>query len=346
MPDTGGEPELIEITGLPDAASTSRMAVVPGSSIGFLDLAMGTEDRGIAAFDLSTGVALVVMDEGQNPRWAASGHLLWTRGGIVFAAPFDLATRSLTGRSVPVLQGVAGGFTGEAQYTVSSDGTLLWVPGAQSLDRGGFELAWVENDTLNRVDTAPSAFNNPRLSPDGERVAVEISESTPSGPVNDLWIIDLAVGTRTRFTDGGGQDAVWSPNGEWVYYEGRPRGDRDIWRRRADFSTAAEPVLEADGEQTPTGISPDGQRLFYDQWVRRPDGTRYRIWSIDLDTRDTSPMLDSSSEERWASVSPDGRLVAYASAESGAFQTYRTRNRRRSALDRFARDSVPSVLES
>src|SRR5207247_11470400 len=60
----------------------------------------------IAALDPRTGKVRFILDDGGNPAYSPTGHLLFTRGDVLLAAPFDLGRLALTGPPVPILNGL------------------------------------------------------------------------------------------------------------------------------------------------------------------------------------------------------------------------------------------------
>ena len=58
-------------------------------------------------------------------------------GGVLFAAPFDERRLQVSGRAVPVVDGIMRGIFGNtaAQYSVSGSGSLVFVPGPVSTSR-------------------------------------------------------------------------------------------------------------------------------------------------------------------------------------------------------------------
>ena len=73
-----------------------------------------------------------------DPRYAESGHIVFAREGNLLAVPFDLATLQVTGAEVPVLENVNHSVktghsqrdSGSASFSLSSNGTLAYVPGS------------------------------------------------------------------------------------------------------------------------------------------------------------------------------------------------------------------------
>ncbi len=130
-----------------------------------------------------------------HPRYAASGHLIYAQGGD----PDGRALRSPTARD----HGHAGSSgrrchaipsDGASQYSFSDTGSLVYVLGDRSIDHR--KLVWVNRNGKEQPLAAPAhAYRQPRISPDGRRVAVGIAEQE-----SQIWLYDLSRDTLTRFT--------------------------------------------------------------------------------------------------------------------------------------------------
>ena len=227
---------------------------------------------------------------------------------------------------MPVLQGVAGDFMGSAQMSVAQDGTLAYAPGT-SVSAPSFtrQLAWIDaSGATSTVTSRTAQFSFPRLSPDETRIAVGIIDNARNE--QDVWVLDIEQDSLTRLTSEGGWGPRWSPDGTWIYFNHVGAGTGlDIWRRRADFSAPAEPVFEEEGDQTLRSVAPDGQSLLYVLRIDPPDGEEERrddIWILPLDGSDPIAVVQSPDRELTPEFSPDGRLIAYESTESGTTQVY------------------------
>ena len=111
------------------------------------------------------------------------------------AVPFDPQRLTVTGAAVPVVEGVLQSpVSGAAQYSISATGSLVYVPGGvQAAQR---RLVWVSRNGAEQPLAAPAhAYLHPRLSPDGRRVAVAITEQE-----TQIWLYDLSRETLTRLT--------------------------------------------------------------------------------------------------------------------------------------------------
>src|SRR6185503_9184856 len=90
---------------------------------------------------LPDGPPIVLVRGGYHGRVLPSGQLIYIHDNTLFAAPFDPVRLEITATAVPALEGVmSNGLTGGAQFSVSNDGTLVYLPG---LTEGGTRLEWM-----------------------------------------------------------------------------------------------------------------------------------------------------------------------------------------------------------
>jgi eukaryotic-like serine/threonine-protein kinase len=271
----------------------------------------------IAVQSLRSGEQRELALDGTQPRYAASGHVIYARSGNLMAAPFDPKRLQLTGAAIPVVQGVLTLASGAAQYSVSSTGTLVYVPGSeQGVTR---ELVWVSRNGTEQVLSAP--FRNyvyPRISPDGQRLAVGIREEG-----GQVWLYDFGRKTLTRLTFGGnGNDnPVWTADSKRLaYVSGNGNAGRPtiLWQS-ADGSGGAEALTAGQYACVPGEFSRDGRLLAY---VEINPSNGYDIWVLRLADRTAEPFLRTPSYESAPSFSPDGHWLSYVSDESGQFEVY------------------------
>ena len=144
------------------------------------------------------------------------GHLIYLHQGTVFAVPFDLTRLETVGPAAPALEGVAAfPNTGGAKLAVSSEGTLVYVPGTAV--SGARPIDWLTRDGKAAVLRATNAlWSNPRFSPNGEKLALDISD----GKQRDIWVYDWARDTLTQLTFDPGEDRfpVWTPDGRRIVF--------------------------------------------------------------------------------------------------------------------------------
>ena len=219
---------------------------------------------------------------GTNGRYVATGHIVYSLEGNLFAVPFDAGAVEVAGGSVPVVESVQQAQSyGTSQYALSDRGALVYMPGSGAA--GAFRLVWVDRNSgqVEPLPFEPSASLNLNLSPDGRRVALEIRGDDGSW---DIWIYDVERGgSRNLLTTegtGNNRNPVWSPDGEWVFFQSDRGGNFDVWKRRADLSLEAEEVLDEDANVKPSSISADGERLLY----RRGDSPNRDLLILEIDS--------------------------------------------------------------
>jgi serine/threonine-protein kinase len=140
VPASGGTPTLIASAPSPQFG---RPVVLPDASTVLYSRTKSIHpDYGrIEAVPIGGGPASVIVENGSQPMYVSAfapseprrdrsaGYLLFLRGGAVYAAPFDVNRRALTGNPVPVADGIRTESNGEGQIAVSDDGTLTYLPG-------------------------------------------------------------------------------------------------------------------------------------------------------------------------------------------------------------------------
>ncbi len=259
---------------------------------------------------------------GMFGRHLPSGHLVYVNQGTLFAVPFDVDRLEVRGTPVPVLDQVASNpADGSAQLAFSDTGTILYRSGGAGA--GLLTVAWLDGaGNVKPLLAKPGAYGRPSLSPDGRRLALEVSD--PSGTA--VWIYDWALDTMRRLTfTGTAQSPIWSPDGRYIVYRAAGTGLAVV---RADGAGQPQPVTQSKSDQYPWSFSPDGKRLAYME-QHTPGAPAYDLWTVPVESdgagvRGGQPeaFLQTPADERTPAMSPDGRWLAYMSDESGTFQVY------------------------
>jgi eukaryotic-like serine/threonine-protein kinase len=270
----------------------------------------------VAVQSIGTGERHNLVQGGTQPHYAASGHLVYAQGGNLMAMPFDLQRLAVTGAAVPVVEGVLqSSSSGAAQYSLSGTGSLAYVPGAIQADQR--RMVWVTRNGTEQPSTAPAhAYRGPRLSPDGQRIAVAIEEQEAQ-----VWLYDPSRETLTRLTFEGNVNVnpVWTHDGKRIAYTSNKEGPQNIYWQLADGSGGLERLTTSEYVNTPSSWSQDGQLLAF--WEVNAT-TGWDIWVLRPSDRKAQPFLRTPFNESVPRFSPDGRWLAYISDESGRFEVY------------------------
>jgi serine/threonine-protein kinase len=291
---------------------------VPGGGLLFVDWTpwQGARDTGIVFLEPGAQHRTTLVTKAEYGRAVPVGALAFVRSGTLFAAPLDLQGRKIEGAPRPVPDTVyVTTNTGAAQFDVSRNGTLAYVPGGPPSDR---RIVWVDrNGTETPLPAPPRAYLGVDLSPDGSRVAVTIDSGT-----RDVWVYDIPRGTLTRLTFAGDNSLpLWSPDGRRLAYASRSsNGPTNIFAIAADGSGAPERLTDSPNPQIATSFSRDGRFLCFTEALAAAQAD---LWVLPL-FGDRKPMAVARTpfDERWGRFSPDGKWLAYVSDESGIDQVY------------------------
>jgi Tol biopolymer transport system component len=283
-----------------------------------------------ASGDPQSVVRVIGLDEGGSGRDLvtspasarfAAGHLFFAREGMLMAQAFDPDALEFTGDAFPIAEDiVVRPLTGAGVFSATDDGTLLYQTGSrdegdiiQWFDRQGLPLEQVGNEGY---------YDQITLSPDGATAALVVRDSAVGS--NDIWLLEMATGLRTRFTFDRANDIypVWSPDGESILFVSRRDGTSGLYRKSVGGTGEVELVFTSEVDMYPTSWSPDGRYIAFD---RQGEGTGADVWILDLENGPTAELFYQSGAEDGASFfSPDGRWLAFWSQESGRGEIYVT----------------------
>ncbi len=271
----------------------------------------------IEVLSISSGKRDVVFTGGVFGFYVPTGHLLYAVGETIRAIPFDLDRLAVTGAALPVVDSVAMNPTdGAAAFDVSENGTLAYLPVSSYVTQT--ELVLVDRrGNESRALPAIDRYDHPRLSPEGGRIAVDIRSANSLG---DIWVFQVGRSGGLRLTAEGGRDfgADWTPDGrELIYSSEHPFFD--LYRRAADASRPAEPLLTGGFDRYPGSVSADG-RLFAFSLAVPGAG---ELWTVQLHGPPAPARYFANGFNlAHPTLSPDGRWMAYDSDESGRIEVY------------------------
>ena len=161
----------------------------------------------------------VLVPMGLHPRVLPTGHLTYVHNGTLYAVAFDAALRTVSGDTMPLVEGIPfSSFSAVAQFAVSQNGSLIYGQGVPTAT--SFQLASVDRSGLDRQLPVPvSRYQQPRLSPDKRRLVV-----SAAGQIS-MWT--FATETLMRVTTN----------------EHRPTSTRRGWGTAMSYTTLPTPTV-------------------------------------------------------------------------------------------------------
>ncbi len=256
--------------------------------------------------------------------FASPGYLLFTKSGTLFAQRFDLDRLETAGEAVPIAERVSA-------FTVSNTGVLVYAKSSPADSANGIggpflvsrQLTWVNRSGhVERKIGASAPYVNPRLSPDGKRIAVQ---KVTTGDM-DVWIVDHATGQESRLTFETSAEgvAVWSPDGNRVLFASSRASPlpfpSSLYARAASGAGEDQLLLQASpGElYAPGDWSVDGSIVYaHATLARLQDFSELWILPTRSDGKPFRLIQPRSGRVGAPRFSPDGRWIAYTTTETG-----------------------------
>ncbi len=274
------------------------------------------EESEIATVSLKTGERRTLIQGASMARYAAPGHMLYSKGGVLMSAPVDPDDPKLLGAGVPVLDKIAGEPTsGAVHFAASDNGTLAFVTAREG--EYDMRLAWV--DRTGKVDVLaapPRRYTAPRVSADGKQVYVTVGPAFGRG---DIWRYDVERETLTRTTfDDHSVIGVWMPDQKHLLYQHEESKFQLVMA-----STEGDPnervLYQRDLPVYVSSVTPDGKWILMSDWGS--PGSDIFMVSAEKGG-EPIPVVTDPFGQFGAMVSPDGQWVAYTSSETGVYEVH------------------------
>ncbi len=236
---------------------------------------------------------------------------------------FDASSGKVSG-STNVIANLVGSqpSTYWAAFAVAQNGTLIYntsVGAAESaltwMDRSGKELGHIGE---------PAIMANPTLSPDGSRVALDISDQKANNV--DIWIESTTGAGNSRFTFDPAEEVVgvWSRDGSMVAYRAAIGQGLGIYLKRATGLEREKDVIviptSTMDDLVPNSFTLDDRQIL----CTRMTSAGNHLELLPTAGGEPTRFLGGKASEMNGQISPDGKWVAYASDESGNWEVYVT----------------------
>ena len=283
--------------------------------------------------DHSSGIYLSSLD-GKEKKLVALAHSSFAVGdgqlfyadydGHLFSAPFDSDKGMTTGNATAIANYVSvQPSTYYAALSAAANGTLVYntTPGAALS-----VLTWMDRSGKVLSSLGGSAVQfNPTISPDGSRVAVDISDQKASNV--DIWLENVDGAGSSRFTFDPAEEVVgvWSRDGKIVAYRsagGTVGQGAFLFAKAANGLERERQILKfvSTDDVIPNSWSPDDRQILCTRQTTH--GAHLELVSYPDGAHNT--FQPGTGNQVNGMISPDGKWVAYASDESGSWEIYVT----------------------
>jgi serine/threonine protein kinase len=319
VPAGGGQPKQVTQPGSsPDDRSHLWPNALPGNSGLIFTVWNGRtfNEARIEGLLFSTGKRKVLIEGGTSGRYIPGGYLAYARNGTLFVVGFDPKRLEVKGTPVPVIEGVmTGASNGDATFAVSSNGTLVFQPGTfTSFHRN---LVWMDRTgKTTNITEEVKPYSAPAISPDGKRIALTLDSSS-----FDVWVYDLERATLTKVSFGADDyNPHWSPDGKMLAYYSSKSGTMQVYVKHGIVQGDEIMVTDDPGFKEVYGWTPDGREVIFS---RESKDTGYDLFAAAVEgDHKVRPLVVAPFNQFDASVSPDGKWLAYVSDESGQAEIF------------------------
>ena len=307
---TGETTELTKLNGARGESSHRYPAFLPDERRFLFTVRRDNGEHEIQLGSLDGGEPRVVMP-GFSRLVYRNGYLLFARGNTLLAQPFDPATGTSSGTPATIATNLRNTVTvAEGFFGAGSDGTLVYA-----IARSFTGAVWVGRDgRQSAVAMSEEIDDTQRVSPDGRKMAAAVHDHDKAS--TDIVVIELASGARSRLTSHPlwDQNPVWSPDSSQIAYRSGKDGSGVYI---LDAAGGNERRLTTGDDMWPLDWSADGKIL----------ATRVAANATDLILIPVSGgapvrVAATTNANGVARFSPDGKLVAHESLESGSLQIH------------------------
>jgi Tol biopolymer transport system component/predicted Ser/Thr protein kinase len=280
----------------------------------YLSSNAGVLDRQLVLASLDDSRTSILLRNVSHADLLAPDRLVYVRDGKLLSQHFDVGDGKVTGEPSLIAGDVAYFYLSARAQFAAANGVVVY-----RTDTSTGRLLLADRAGTMRTLAEGGPYYDAGLSPDGRRAAVTVM--TRATGMGDIWIYDLARGTKDRFTAEPGFELtpVWAPDGASLVYSDAPGGSLPHLLRRPLGSGNAQDVLPRGPFQFAGSFTRDGSALYF----HSADGrTKENILRLDTRTKVVTPIVASAFDEADAQVSSDGRSLAFVSDSTGQFEVY------------------------
>jgi serine/threonine protein kinase len=322
VPDSAGTPTTLVTVSKEETATQPRL-IMDGKLVLFTVrtgfTATGTWDAADVVVQAPGESTRTVLVKGGTDGQLVADRLLYYRDGTVFGIGLDERARATRGGPVPIVEGVQATTAGSGAgvFAVADNGTLAFVPGTGYAAAEPRQLVFVDRQGKEEKIPAPERpFREPRLSPNGARIAVVDDTVSTAG----LYTWELGRQVLTRLSPSGERrddNPVWTHDGRAIIYRSvAADGTGTLMRIDASGAGMPEPLLnlgKVQGQQgIPESISPDGTVLT----LRVNEPLDVVALPLDGSDRTLRPLVQGPTVEYAGIISPKGDWLAHVMSDA------------------------------
>jgi Tol biopolymer transport system component len=235
--------------------------------------------------------------------------------GSIVAVKLNRAMSKAETTPVSVLDPVEvqSNLNGNSEIFVSKGGSLLTSRGSTSS-----KLAWFGQDgSVTAINTEVRGYGAPRLSPDGQTIAVLVDE----GGKQSVWLYDLSNKTFSKLpsevTAGTPQ---WASNGQRIYFGGVDRSSSfAVFVQAADGGSDPQLLFKLNSPIAGMAVTPDEKSIVVTTYLNNG----WRLLTADVGETPNLKPYGNSTANLWAiSFSPDAKWLAMVSDEGGRDEVF------------------------
>lgn len=278
-----------------------------------------------------TGAPFTLHKDGHAARYLPNGYMVFLSHGSLFAAPFDLDSLRFKSTPTLLLTNVLSNFIEAGHFTVSSNGTLVYLnsDGMDDTDEQKSVFNWIDRSGKHSdLGLTADVCGDFHLSLDGRFLAYE----KRAGEQNDIYIYDTERrGFPGKLTSGEADklDPVWSPTGQGIVYLTNQADSPGLhWQRRDRLGQMGQPVLLPDPlhvyrilswhQTSLLIIARNMERPYFELKVVHLEGNDRDGWKAEEVTT-----IPATIERRTrGNISPNGKWVSFNANFSGSGQVY------------------------
>ena len=311
VPASGGDPLSVTTLQEGEASHETPQFLPDGRGVLFTVVYDDVARSGrIAVHVFDTGERHFIV-EGWKAYLTSSGHLVYggPGGDTLWAVPFDSDTFETNGEAVLMLADLRSIYSYPV-LALGEDGTLVYLTREPT---GANQLVWVDREGREEPLLAePRPYFLPKISPDGQRIVVEVRESNRI----DLWVYTVASSTLQPLAvePQDEQYPLWTTDGQHVVFTSSHNGLNGLFQKSSYGTGQAELLSQSEGFRHGLGWS--GTTLVIGEF-----GSQNSLWAL-REGQDQAERLFEEVGPYRAAVSRNGDWVAYNSAPTGTLEVW------------------------